>query len=119
MQSLRRYLAPVPALLLVAVMVLTSQSMATARGATGPAGQIVLCTGTGPVAVYIDDDGQPVGPPHLCPDCALHLLDAFAAPDIAPVPLLATPRKQRIVATLAHAESRALAPSARDPPAAV
>jgi len=118
MQSLRRYLAPVPALLLVAVMVLTSQSMATARGATGPAGQIVLCTGTGPVAVYVDDDGQPVGPPHLCPDCALHLLDVLAAPDIAPAALLAAPRKQRFATSVPHAESRSRRPSARDPPAA-
>ena len=119
MQSLHRYLAPVPALLLAAVMVLTSQSMAVARGGTGPAGQIVLCTGTGPVAVYVDDDGQPTGPPHLCPDCALHLLDAFAAPDIAPAPLVAAPRKQRFVTAAPHGETRSHTPSARDPPAAV
>ena len=114
MQDPRRYLA----LVLVAVMVLTSQSMATARGATGPAGQIVLCTGTGPVAVYVDDDGQPTGPPHICPDCALHLLDAFAAPDIVPAPLLAAPRKQRFATAALHAEARSRTPSARDPPAA-
>lgn len=115
MQNPRRYLA----LVLVAVMVLTSQSMAVARGATGPAGQIVLCTGTGPVAVYVDDDGQPTGAPHICPDCALHLLDAFAAPDIAPAPLVTAPRKQRFTTAAPHAETRAFAPSARDPPAAV
>lgn len=115
MRNPRRYLA----LFLVAVMVLTSQSMAVARGATGPAGQIVLCTGTGPLAVYVDDEGQPTGPPHICPDCALHLLDAFAAPDIAPAPLAVSLRKARIGAATLSAESRTRAASARDPPVAV
>ncbi|WP_366915002.1 DUF2946 family protein [Antarcticimicrobium sp.] len=115
MQNPRRYLA----LLLVAVMVLTSQSMAVARGATGPAGQIVLCTGTGPIAVHVDEDGQPTGPPHICPDCALHLLDALSAPDVAPVPLAVTLRRTQISAATPPAESRSRVASARDPPAAV
>jgi len=115
-RSLRIYLA----LTLVAIMVLTSQSMAVARGmATNAAGQIVLCTGTGPVSVYVDEDGQPTRPPHICPDCALHLLAAVAAPDIAPVPLAVAMRKQGFAAETTHPENRACAPSARDPPAAV
>lgn len=114
-RSLRSYLA----VLLVAVMALTSQSMAVARGATGPAGQMVLCTGTGPVAVYVDEDGQPTDPPHICPDCALHLLAAVAAPDIAPAPLPLRLSKQVFSAVALRATSRALASSARGPPAAV
>ncbi|TDE39546.1 hypothetical protein [Antarcticimicrobium sediminis] len=113
-KTLRTYLG----LLLVAAMVFTSHSMAMARGATGPAGQIVLCTGTGPVAVYVDEDGQPIGRPHICPDCALHLLAAIAAPDIQPVPLVTVARKQPFASCATHAESRALTASARDPPAA-
>ncbi|WP_380995191.1 hypothetical protein [Sedimentitalea sp. HM32M-2] len=64
---------------LVLLLLLTSQSMAVARGAPGPAGQMQLCTGTGPVMVYVDADGAPVGPPHICPDFALTLLDHVAA----------------------------------------
>ncbi|MEY8827365.1 hypothetical protein AB9K34_02935 [Sedimentitalea sp. XS_ASV28] len=59
---------------LVALVVLTGQAIAMARGAPGPAGQIELCTGNGPVMVYVDDSGAPVGPPQLCPDFALSLL---------------------------------------------
>ena len=45
--------------------------MATARGASAATGQMVICTGTGPVVVYIDDEGQPTAAPHICPDCVL------------------------------------------------
>jgi hypothetical protein len=68
-------------ILLVLMLVLTGQSMAVARGATGPDGQLVLCTGTGPVAVYVDENGVPIGPPMFCPDCALGHLVATALPD--------------------------------------
>ena len=57
------------------LLVLTSQSMAAARGATDPTGKMVICTGTGPIVVYVDDSGTPVGPPQYCPDCALVLAD--------------------------------------------
>jgi len=114
-RSIRTYLA----LALVAVMVLTSQSMAVARGAAMDAkGQIVLCTGTGPLTVYVDEDGQPVGRPHICPDCALHVFAAIAAPEIAPAPPADSPRAQGFAAADIRAESRACATSARDPPAA-
>jgi len=74
----RTYLALVLALLLV----LTGQSMAIARGASGPAGEMVLCTGTGPVLVYVDENGAPTKPSQYCPDCALSLLVAMPAPDM-------------------------------------
>lgn len=68
--------------LLVAVIVLTGGAMASARGQAMAVGEMVLCTGTGPVSVPVDADGKPTGPPHICPDCALSL---FAAdlPDTA------------------------------------
>jgi hypothetical protein len=69
MLMLRRYLAS----LLVAALVLTGHS-AAARGMTDATGQMVLCTGNGPVTVYVDADGQPTKPPHYCPDCLLHLI---------------------------------------------
>lgn len=114
-RSLRIYLA----LTLVAIMALTSQSMAVARGmAMDATGQIVLCTGTGPVSVYVDDNGQPTAPPHICPDCALHLLAAVAAPDIAPVPLALAAHNQGFALADIRIETRVLTTSARDPPAA-
>ncbi len=79
MRLVRKYLS----LGLVLVLVLTSQSMAVARGAPGPAGQVELCTGTGPVMVYVDETGEPVSAPHHCPDCALCLLLHVAEPDVS------------------------------------
>ncbi|MGX0976645.1 hypothetical protein ACSSVY_002365 [Roseovarius sp. MBR-51] len=60
---------PILALGLCLLLALTSQSLAVARGAAQPVGEIVLCTGTGPVTVTVDGEGQPVVTPHLCPDC--------------------------------------------------
>lgn len=72
------------------LLALTGQSLAVARGAAQPVGEIVLCTGTGPVSVAVDAEGQPVATPHLCPDClpgfaavldAPPALDAWRAPE--------------------------------------
>lgn len=64
--------------LLVAV---TSQQMAVARGvAYDAAGQVVLCTGTGAVTVTMGADGAPIGPVHICPDCALTAMAFVDAP---------------------------------------
>ncbi|SLN30984.1 hypothetical protein ROG8370_01223 [Roseovarius gaetbuli] len=74
---------PILALCLCALLALTSQTMAVARGAPAPAGTMVLCTGTGPVTVLVDSEGTPTGAVHICPDCALGLFHAIAtaAPD--------------------------------------
>lgn len=82
----RTYLA----LILAGLLILSGQSMVMASP-TDPAGQIVLCTGSGPVAVYVDENGAPVGPPMYCPDCALHVLDAVQSPQDAPVGLSSRP----------------------------
>tara|TARA_R110002111_G_scaffold243715_1_gene305721 strand:+ start:204 stop:554 length:351 start_codon:yes stop_codon:yes gene_type:complete len=61
-------------LVLALVLALTSQSMAVARGASAATGQMVLCTGTGPMAVYTDADGKPTQAPLICPDSTLHVV---------------------------------------------
>ncbi len=71
---IRSYLA----LALALVLALTGHSMAVARGMPNAVGKIVLCTGTGPIAVLVDEGGQPVGQPHICPDCALSLFDVHS-----------------------------------------
>ncbi|MEK0164157.1 DUF2946 family protein [Phaeobacter sp. JH20_36] len=69
MTLLRSYLA----LALIALMAVTGVSaQAGMRDATG---QMVICTGTGPVMVYIDSDGQPVSPPMDCPECLTFTAD--------------------------------------------
>ena len=66
--------------LLVAV---TSQQMAVARSLMMDAqGQVVLCTGQGVMTVTLDRSGEPMDPVQICPDCALTLMVALAAPDL-------------------------------------
>ncbi|MBU2891171.1 DUF2946 family protein [Celeribacter halophilus] len=67
------------ALVVALLLVVTSQSMAVARGTMRDAtGAVVICTGTGPLTVLTDADGQPVGPAHICPDCALSVIAGLA-----------------------------------------
>ena len=61
-------------LCLALMLAMTSQSMAVARGDSAATGQMVLCTGVGPVAVYTDPAGQPTNAPHICPDSALNVI---------------------------------------------
>lgn len=75
MIALRSYLG----MALVLCLLLTSQTMAVARGAHDPSGHVILCTGKGPVTVLVDTDGKPINPVHICPDCALGLFDAAMA----------------------------------------
>jgi len=102
---------------LAVILALTSGAMAVARGQTMAAGSIVLCLGTGPVAVAVDTNGQPAGPVHFCPDCALSLFDAA-------VPVPTTPPEPMQVASATFpqpaASERGLvlpAANARAPPA--
>jgi len=88
MTVFRRYIA----LLLTAALLLTGHSAAASRFDRDATGQVILCTGSGPVTVYVDENGEPTGAPHICPDCITHLLDLVqGAPALlAPV---ATARK--------------------------
>lgn len=67
------------ALCVVLSLVVTAQAMAVARVAPGPEGAIVLCTGSGPVTVTLDADGNPTGPAHFCPECALQVWNGQVA----------------------------------------
>ena len=54
---------------LALVLVLTSQAMASARGAAAATGQMVICNGDGTRVTYTDATGAPTAPPHICPEC--------------------------------------------------
>jgi len=110
-------LRPFIAFSLALMIALTSGAMAIARGQSGAAGSIVLCTGTGPISVLVDGDGQPIGPVHICPDCALSLFAAVASerPSLC-LPLVAfaaTPPPPPATATPFQLPRR---PRARAPP---
>ena len=108
----RTYLA----LFLALMLVLTGQSMAIARGASGPAGEMVLCTGTGPVSVYVDENGAPTAPPQYCPDCALTLLVDMPAPDPVLLTLTVRPADLSVRTPAFTRLSSLLRATARAPP---
>lgn len=70
------------------LLLVTAIAFGAARGQTRVAGQVVLCIGGAAVTIEVDEDGQPVGAVHVCPDCALSSLAAvvpLAVESLAPV----------------------------------
>ncbi|MCZ0813249.1 MAG: hypothetical protein ACQEVT_10200 [Pseudomonadota bacterium] len=115
MTGLRAYLG----IALALVMVLAGQALAVARTAPDAAGQIEICTGSGPVMVMVDANGEPTGATHICPECALALFQAIISSDGPVLPrrvswflAQATEFEQHILTV------SALAPRARAPPVA-
>ena len=70
--TLRTYAA----LFLALALTFTAHNAAAMRTMQDASGQVVICTGTGPEIIYVDDQGQPASPPHFCPDCVTLALDA-------------------------------------------
>lgn len=101
---------------LIAVLALTAQSMAVARGTAMSAGQIVLCTGTGPVVVDVDKDGQPVDPAHICPECAVSELVALDGPAFTCAATLGVSKAQPAAHRLIVINALRHPAAARDPP---
>ncbi|KIC35627.1 hypothetical protein RA26_16985 [Leisingera sp. ANG-M7] len=105
-------------LFLALAVALTAHSAAARQGEHGAAGQMVICTGTGPVTIYVDSEGQPAKPPHNCPDCVMHVLDAVVQPAGLALPVLLysemTAGRQAVPASI----QLLLRATARSPPAA-
>ncbi len=103
---------------MAAVLILTGGAMASARGQAMAVGEMVICTGTGPVTVPVDADGAPTGPPHICPDCALSLIAMDApAPVVLPVRVAAGQAISWPVRTVIAPSRNRTVPMARGPPA--
>lgn len=112
MNLLRRYLAS----LTIAALVLTGHSMAQARTMASPTGEIVLCTGTGPITVLVDENGQPTGRAHVCPDCALSLFADIHAPVQVPGQIETHGERVAFAYILEAPRLRTLRATARGPP---
>lgn len=84
---MKRIFRPLSGCLLALLLGLTAQSMALARGASGAVDEIILCTGTGPIMVAVDEHGEPTGAAHICPEFTLSLFVALQSdppPEVAP-----------------------------------
>ncbi|MFD2740816.1 hypothetical protein ACFSUD_14630 [Sulfitobacter aestuarii] len=95
---------------------LTSQSMALARGNEAVTGQMVLCTGAGPVAVFVDAQGEPTDTPHICPDSALNLVFVLALPNPDRPQRLISARYHTVLPPPVPASALRLLPPSRAPP---
>lgn len=113
MTKLRAYISG----FVVAVLVLTGQAMAEARMMSTPTGEIVICTGTGPLVVAVDASGAPTGPAHICPDCALALFADLCAPLSAPLHMMLGGERLRFAPGAEAPTLALLTASARGPPA--
>ncbi len=60
--------------LFAALLILTFQQMAAARGMAPAVDEAVLCLGGVQVSVPVDATGAPVEPSHFCPDCIVHVV---------------------------------------------
>ncbi|HKK97110.1 MAG TPA: hypothetical protein VJ928_02945 [Marivita sp.] len=96
---MRILLRHITSVLLLIVVVFASTELAAARGQAPAAGTLVICTGSGPIHILVDKNGEPTGRVMICPDYAL----AFYA-DAAPQ----TPKALRIDVWHALWQARAL-----------
>ncbi len=106
-----------PALVLAAILSLTSVSVGASRGQADPVDSLVICTGHGFATVYLDAQGAPVAVPHICPDCVLFLSWVPGDPAVVPAP---APVKARapIPFVACHSPSAVASAQARGPPGA-
>lgn len=105
-------------LALALIIALTSVAFGAARGLADAAGKMVICAGHAIVVVYVDENGQPTGTPHFCPDCVLKAMAALgvAGPDVAAA-LVASRQAQRPDTPALTAVGGVYRPGARAPPA--
>lgn len=102
--------------MLAMVVTLTGHASASVKGSRDAAGQMVICSGSGPVAIYVDAEGQPTQAPHYCPDCVMHLLDAVPSPNDLMLPAYAGQAFDRLLSVVQPGHLLQLEASARAPP---
>lgn len=102
------------AFLLALLVAITSQEVAAARGHVGQ--QVVLCTGGGLVTVTLDENGDPTGPAHFCPDGVGNFVATATAAPLPPAPLVHVSRAEQPPRLQGRAQSVQIDHPARGPP---
>jgi len=111
--------SPILAILAALLVALTGQSLAVARGASDVAGQIEICSGSGPVMIYVDADGQPVAAPRYCPEAALSLLATVWVSSAQPAMPQGAARSVQIPVRALEPRPSGQRPKARAPPVSI
>ena len=111
-----RHLRQICAAWLILVLGVTSFSLAVARGQASPVTTMVICSGFGTQVIALDENGDPIGDPHICPDGVAVFADASAPVPVADV-LWRADGEVIAVRRRADAQGRAGVPAvARGPP---
>jgi len=69
--TMRFWMRQITVLMVALVIGVTSVQLAAARGQPPATGTMVICTGTGPVHILVDQNGVPTGGVMICPDYAM------------------------------------------------
>lgn len=85
MDVMRRIVDSLTAMLLLVVIAVTSVQLAAARGQSPAVGTMVICSGTGPLQIMVDENGDPTGGVMVCPDYALAYFGDTAPGQAGPV----------------------------------
>ena len=104
------------ALFLSLTLVLTSYSMAVARGQNPDMGtDMVICSGIGMTTITIGPDGEPLKIVHICPD-AMSIFAATMTPANIPSQPTAMQWRVKLAKASTARPAETLSPSARGPP---
>ena len=95
------------------MVVARGQAAALSQGGT----TLVICSGYGVMTVTLDDEGNPVGPVHPCPQCLAGLV-AYLLPGQSPVVLTVLPGENAVAMAVPNQPRSAgtLVTRARGPP---
>ncbi|SMX29403.1 hypothetical protein TRP8649_03537 [Pelagimonas phthalicica] len=78
------FLRSLTACVMALMLALTSQTLAVAQGQAAAVGELEICHGFGVVSIPVDAEGNPTGPPIVCPDFAAALaLEGQDGPSLA------------------------------------
>ncbi len=112
-------LGPAFAVLLALMLAFTSLTLAAARAHFPSAGVIEICAGQGLQVIPVDSRGNPVGPPHVCPDGVASFVNILTVPPEPPLRRLADGERLHLPAGRGVARAAPPRPAARAPPAPV
>lgn len=104
---------------LILLLGLTAQTIASARGAAAGQVMVVLCGPGGLTTVALDDLGQPKVHPQICPDGIANLTSTAQVAGQLPGPVWRQDWLVPQVAPVLLLRGRAVPPTARGPPVRV
>ncbi len=114
-RTMTRFAPIFTAMTLSLLLVLGAQRQAMTH-AGGDVTEMVLCTGSGATTVWIGRDGEPVAPPHDCPDCTLCLPHGLLPEIAVPASAIGSQGQPILRAAQLDLSRPASRPFARGPP---